>query len=198
MNKNLVCERAVQLIAKYEGYHSEAYICPAGIWTIGYGRTGGIKQGDESTEEFEKKWLKDRVASDLEWLLAKAPHLEEAHCVALLSFVYNLGRGALEGSTLWKKAQGKLHRQAYMEFFKWVFAGKKKLPGLVKRREEEAAIYCGAQYLPGLEVVSEAEPELPVASEPPKRRIIEEDISEPVVQPKPKAPASGNKVKSKP
>lgn len=135
--------QAFAKIKDFEGYSRKAYKCPAGVWTIGYGHTKGVKPGDIIT------------ASEAEHLLRKDLRLYEAFVEklgvttqqyrfdALVDFAYNLGCEALEGSTLLKKIRaGRPDIEVRAEFMKWVYARvggeKKKLPGLVARRKWEA------------------------------------------------------------
>lgn len=60
---------------------------------------------------------------------------------ALVSFTYNLGSGALQRSTLRWKVNREEHAAAPAEFMKWVWAGGRKLEGLIRRREDEANVY---------------------------------------------------------
>jgi len=62
---------------------------------------------------------------------------------ALVSFTFNLGAGALQRSTLRHKVNREEHTDVPAEFIKWIWAGGKKLNGLVKRRKAEAEMYSG-------------------------------------------------------
>ena len=112
----------IEAIKRFEGFRGTAYRCPAGVWTIGYGHTAGVKRGDRMTEgEAERQLRRD----------------------LLVDFAYNLGCDALAGSTLLKKIRACApDAEVRGEFMKWVYAtvaGKKrKLEGLVKRRKWEA------------------------------------------------------------
>ena len=72
--------------------------------------------------------------------LIKIP-LTDNQFAALVSFTFNLGGGALQRSTLRQKVNRKEHGEVPAEFMKWVRAGGRKLPGLIKRRAAEAALY---------------------------------------------------------
>lgn len=133
--------RGIELIQKHEGYRAEAYLCPAGVWTIGYGSTKGVKKGDKITrEEAENRLIKD--IRDAENEVNKIDGLNQHQFDALVSFVFNLGAGNFQKSTLRKKiiADNQDPSIKY-EFEKWVNAGGKKLPGLVARRKDEASLY---------------------------------------------------------
>jgi lysozyme len=136
------------MVRRHEGLRLSAYRCPAGVWTIGYGSTRGVRPGMRIRED-QAEWLL-RVDLD-EALLAVdrlvtvrlAPHEREA----LASFVFNLGAARLGKSTLLKLLNAQERVQAAAQFDRWVFArvkGKRvRLPGLVKRRAEERAMFEG-------------------------------------------------------
>ena len=130
------------LIKKYEGLRLTAYKCPAGVWTIGHGHTAGVVMGQKITEKqadefFDKdiKQFEDAVNS-----LVKVP-LKQGQFDALVSFVYNVGKTAFANSTLLKMLNSGNYSGAGEQLNRWVFAGNKKLQGLVKRREEEKELF---------------------------------------------------------
>ena len=136
---------AVKLIKKFEGWTHRPYRCPAGKWTIGCGHK--IRRG----ERFFKLTDEDIIAlleRDL-WerqrQLARLVHVpltayEEG---ALLSFIFNMGAGVFQRSTLRMRVNRKEHAEVFNEFRKWIWAGGKKMPGLLVRRTEEARCYLG-------------------------------------------------------
>lgn len=132
------------LIRRFEGLRLKAYLCPAGVWTVGYGSTGpGIGPGVEWTaEQAEKRMQEDaqRFASAAIALCPVLPHTDEAKTAAIADFAYNLGATRLAGSTLRKRVNAHDWKGAQAELRKWVFAGGRKLPGLVLRREAEARL----------------------------------------------------------
>jgi GH24 family phage-related lysozyme (muramidase) len=86
---------AISLIKEFEGCHLTAYKCPAGVWTIGWGTTAGIKQGDTITQEQADQLLTHEIDRIVERLRA-VPHWNEMapnQQSALISFAYNLGAG---------------------------------------------------------------------------------------------------------
>lgn len=129
------------LIKKFEGCELKAYKCPAGVWTIGYGHTYGVKKGDIITKEQAEHWLNnelEKFTSYLENLLTV--EVTENQFAALLSFIYNLGYNNLKNSTLLRKINsGDI--TASDEFLRWNKAGGVVLKGLIKRREEEKKLY---------------------------------------------------------
>ena len=91
--------------------------------------------------------------------------MEESRFDALRSFAFNLGAGALQRSTLRRKVNREEHDAVPTEFRRWVWAGGRKLKGLVRRREAEPALYA-------------AQMPLGAAGDPPRRAIAETDISQ--------------------
>ena len=141
---------ALELIKKYEGFSAKPYLCPAGVWTIGYGNTkypNGIRVGKNDHSISEKEALQMlSLTVEKEFLpkvLELSPILKQHpnKLAAVLSFCYNLGAGAYANSTLRKKINTSQFEQASKEFGKWVMASGKKLNGLVKRRAEEAELF---------------------------------------------------------
>ena len=146
MTNITIPKQAIELIKKYEGFSSKAYPCPANVWTIGYGTTRvdgkPVTSGMTCTEQQAEEYLKNdlQVFAKAVNRLVKVP-LTENQFSALLSFTYNLGVGALEKSTLLKKLNEGSYWVAQAEFLKWIRAGGKILPGLVRRRGEEAELF---------------------------------------------------------
>jgi lysozyme len=147
------------LIAHYEGFRAKAYKCPAGVWTIGYGHTGrDVKQGMVWTMTHALVILDvdiDTFEREVNYLLsinASAPtsnRVTQDQFDALVSFAFNCGSDidqdtkaeGLGDSTLLKKHLARDFMGAEKAFASWIYGGGRKLPGLVKRRRSEAALY---------------------------------------------------------
>ena len=132
----------LDIVKEAEGLRLSAYLCPAGIPTIGYGHTKGVKLGDTCTREQAEKWLENdffMAKTDVK-AVVRVP-LSDNQLDALASFVFNLGVRKLIQSTLLKKLNAGDYSGAAAEFDKWVFAGKVKLNGLVKRRAKERKLF---------------------------------------------------------
>lgn len=134
---------ASPLVKRFEGCKLVAYRCPANILTIGYGHTG-----PDVTDGL--KWTQAQADAALDKDLQKA--LDQARAVikstltdkqmaAIVSFVFNLGIGNFKSSTLLKMLNAHNFAGAVNEFSKWNKGGGVVLPGLVKRREAEAALF---------------------------------------------------------
>lgn len=142
-------EIAADLCKHFEGFSSKPYICPAGYWTIGFGSTytkdgkAVTKDTPIITREEADELLKFDLVRFLRETLAICPTLaahNASRVAAILDFVYNLGPARLRSSTLRKRIQSERWEDVPTELKKWVFGGGKKLPGLVRRREAEAAL----------------------------------------------------------
>ena len=131
-------EQGINLIKQHESFRAEAYRCPAGVWTIGYGHTGEIKPSDKITEPEALQLLRQ----DVETAEKAVSALVKKPFDALVSFVYNTGSGNFANSTLLKKINHNPDDPAIAtEFRKWVYGGGRQLPGLVTRRESESNLY---------------------------------------------------------
>ena len=133
---------AKPLVRDMEGIYLKAYKCPAGTWTIGYGHTAGVKAGQE-IDEVAAELLLDADLKYVQTLMApliKVP-VTEPQAIALLDFVFNEGIGHFRRSTLLKLLNQGLYLNAAYEFRKWKYGGGKVLPGLVRRREAEEALF---------------------------------------------------------
>ena len=122
-----------------EGLRLEAYEDAAGVPTIGYGHTKNVRMGDKISEYWAKEMLREDI-EEAEWQVKELGVAKtEGQLDALVSFVFNLGIERLKTSTLLKVIRnGGSMQQIKKEFKRWVYAGGKQLPGLVKRREWEA------------------------------------------------------------
>lgn len=137
-------EKGLALIRRFEGLRLLAYKCPAGIPTIGYGRTEGVKMGQSITKERAEELLLEDVAACEAAVdrLVKVP-LAHGQFDALVDFAFNLGAGRLEESTLLRLLNARNYSAAAAEFDRWTRAGGQVLPGLVRRRAAERALFEG-------------------------------------------------------
>lgn len=134
-------------IKSHEGLRLDAYKCPAGVLTIGYGHTGadvqpGMRISKERASELFDKDLAGVARPLNAYLRENNVTLSQHQYDALLSFAYNVGVGALRNSTLWRKLRVNPSDPTIpSEFKRWTLSRGKTLPGLVKRRQAEASIY---------------------------------------------------------
>lgn len=130
------------LIKKWEGLRLEAYLCTAGVPTIGYGHTKGVNLGDVCTEDQANQWLLDDMleASEAIDRLVKVP-LNNNQYGALTSFVFNLGWGNLQTSTLLKMLNEGKYMEASNQFLRWNKVKGVTSTGLSNRRAEEMKLF---------------------------------------------------------
>lgn len=135
-------QAGADLIRQFEGCKLETYICPAGVPTIGYGHTGrDVKLGAKISQQ----QANDLLLSDLrlfeQGVQGLCPVATSNQFSALVSFAYNLGLHALEGSTLRRLHNAGQYAAAQAQFSRWNKADGRILDGLTRRRAAEAALY---------------------------------------------------------
>lgn len=138
-----ITNEGINLIKKFEGLRLEAYLCPAGVWTIGYGHTKGVKKGQVITQLEADNLLKEDLSSFEKGVtsLIKS-NINQNQFDSLVSFAFNLGLANLKSSTLLKKVNANPNDRTIVdEFLKWVYAKKVFLEGLHRRRQAEANLY---------------------------------------------------------
>lgn len=133
---------AYELIKQFEGLRLEAYLCPAGIWTIGYGHTSGVLPNSFITIQEADEYLHRDVAA-IEMQLNKLNlSLRQCQWDAIVSFVFNVGIGNFKASTLLAKIRINPDDNSIIdEFLRWVYANGKVMRGLQKRRLTEMKLY---------------------------------------------------------
>lgn len=131
--------KLVDLVKRFEGFSSKPYICPAGYWTIGY---GVLCQKDHPpiTKKRGEEMLLEILPQYIAHARKLSPGLDGDRLTAVADFIYNLGPTRYKASTLRKRVNEGAWEAARREIRKWVYGGGRKLPGLVLRREAEAAL----------------------------------------------------------
>lgn len=136
-------EKGLEMIKHFESLKLKSYLCPANVWTIGYGTTGSdIVEGLVWTEnQANERLLKDleKFERGVENLLKV--EVNENQFSALVSFAYNVGLGALKNSTMLKKINSSNFDGAAQEFLRWNKVKGKVLNGLTRRREAEKKLF---------------------------------------------------------
>lgn len=133
----------VELIKSFEGCRLTSYLCPASRWTIGYGRASGdVRQGQKISQEQAEAYLLEDLAKFEAGVnaLVRVP-ITQGMFDALVSFSYNLGLRALENSTLLKLLNQRKYGEAGVELNRWIHVSGAVLPGLVRRRKAEQALF---------------------------------------------------------
>ena len=134
--------RARRLVAEFEGFRAEAYLCPANVWTIGYGFTSGVKPGDVITREEADARLDAELAHFASGVrpLLKRPATPNQFG-AMVSLAFNIGIAGFAKSSVLRLHNAGDFEGAARAFAMWNKAGGKVLPGLVRRRAAEADLY---------------------------------------------------------
>lgn len=142
-------QAGIDIIKQYEGLRLKAYLCPAGVWTIGYGHTSSageprVVRGMSITADEADRILRQDLRKFEEAVddMVKAS-ISQGQFDALVSFAFNCGIGALQKSTLLKQVNAKRFDRVPAELMKWTKADGKELPGLVRRRRAEAGLWRG-------------------------------------------------------
>lgn len=135
-------DKGIKLIAAHEGLRLEAYKCPAGVYTIGYGHTRTARPGMVITKQQAEELLKDDLITAENAVNNQNLKLTQNQFDALVSFVFNVGSGNFRTSTLLRKVKANADDPSIADEFKrWNKASGRVLFGLVRRREEEAHLY---------------------------------------------------------
>lgn len=156
------------LMHRYEGFRNKPYLCPAHIWSVGYGHvlyqdqiglpvvrkegyTGLIRKEYPLRQEDNRVWSKEEIdklfETDIRGFergvlrLVPSVHGTQGRFDALVSLAYNIGLGNLQRSQVRIKANRGDFEGAADAFLTWAKAGGKELPGLVKRRRDERALF---------------------------------------------------------
>lgn len=139
-----ITEDGLRMIRRFEGFSAVPYLCPAGYLTVGYGHVvknpTAFRQPITEDEAVRILSVDVETAERAVLRLISVP-LTDGQFDALVSFTFNLGAGALQRSTLRRKVNREEHEDVPAEFLRWIWAGGKKLNGLIRRRQAEAALY---------------------------------------------------------
>ena len=134
--------KGIALIKEFEGLRLKAYLCPGGVWTIGYGHTAGVKPGMVISEAQAEEYLKADLIAFERYLNGLGLALNQNQFDALISFIYNVGTGNFSSSTLLRKVRANPQDNSIMdEFLRWVYSKDRVLPGLQRRRLAEMKLY---------------------------------------------------------
>lgn len=141
-----ISDSGIALIKRFEGCKLKAYLCPAGVWTIGYGHTGEVKQGMVWTQQ----QADDALMQDLQFFESAAYSyvtvpLKQNQFDALVSFAFNCGVGALRKSTLLRLLNAGDYSGAEKQFARWISKGTAAEKGLRRRRKAEALLFSGGE-----------------------------------------------------
>jgi len=142
-----ISQEGLALIKKFEGCELEAYKCPAGVWTIGYGHTKDVKEGDKINKD-EANYLLQEEMIEFESYIDDMVEVElnQSQYDALCAWVYNLGPSNLGSSTLLKVLNEGKYEEVPQQIKRWNKANGEVLTGLIRRREAEALLFQGKEW----------------------------------------------------
>lgn len=139
-----ISKNGIDLIKSFESLRLTAYLCPAGVWTIGYGHTANVRKGDVITREQAVKMLE----SDVAWVertiaVCVTVPLTQNQYDALCSIIYNIGSTMFSNSTLLRFINARETENAIVgQFMRWKYVNGRESKGLAARRRREAALWC--------------------------------------------------------
>jgi lysozyme len=159
-----VTDRAKAIARQFEGFRDVAYLCPAQVWTIGYGHTLAVRPGQVCTKRQADLWLDAdfrAAALALERKIGEANVLDltDNQHDALCDFIFNLGVGdhTKPEWRIWGLLRSRSYDQIPAQLARFVYAGKTKLSGLVKRRNAEIELWSDGEPGSADEPTSSAE-----------------------------------------
>jgi lysozyme len=157
-----VSKQRIEMIKHHEGVRTKPYRCPALLWTVGVGHVIDpnhirVKFEDRKNIALPDDWNRVLSMAEVDRILAEdlanfergvlrlcPTGLTQGRFDALVSFSFNVGLGNLQRSTIRMKHNRGDFEEAAEAFMQWTKAGGKELPGLVKRRKDEKALYSTA------------------------------------------------------
>ena len=146
-NNMQISQEGLSLIKKYEGCELEAYLCPANVWTIGYGHIKDVKEGDQITKEEAEYMLQEEMIEYEGYVNDMVDvELNQSQYDSLCAWVYNLGPNNFRTSTLLTVLNQKRYPEVPQEIKRWNKAGGEVLDGLIRRREAEALLFEGKEW----------------------------------------------------
>tara|TARA_R100001443_G_scaffold24308_1_gene36604 strand:- start:6788 stop:7231 length:444 start_codon:yes stop_codon:yes gene_type:complete len=142
-----ISQEGIALIKKFEGCKLEAYQDSVGVWTIGYGHTKDVKEGDKINQDEAENLLTEEMP-EYEGYIEDLVKVSLSQCEfdALCSWVYNLGPTNLKESTLLQVLNEGKYNEVPTQIKRWNKAGGQVLEGLVRRREAEALLFQAKEW----------------------------------------------------
>jgi len=137
-----ISQEGIALIKRFEGCELKAYLCSAGVPTIGFGSTRGVSMDMEITQERAEALLLEDI-SDFEEEVNKCVKvpLTQNQFDALVAWTFNLGGTNLRNSTMLKVLNEGEYEKVPSEMKRWNKAAGKTLEGLIRRREAESLLF---------------------------------------------------------
>ena len=142
-----ISKEGLALIKKFEGCELEAYRCPAGVWTIGFGTIKDVKEGDRITKDEANHLLEEEMIEYESYINDMVEvELNQSQYDALCAWVFNLGPSNLGSSTLLKVLNEGKYEEVPQQMKRWNKANGEVLTGLIRRREAEALLFQGKEW----------------------------------------------------
>ena len=139
-------QQGIELIKSLEGFRSEPYVCAGGYLTIGYGHKLLPSESYKIVSPEKAQQILENDLRRIERLVLKYINvgINDDQFAALVSFTFNVGAAALQRSTLRQKINYGYYEDGAKEFLKCVYAGGRKIIGLVRRRRLESELFSGS------------------------------------------------------
>lgn len=138
----MISQDGVALIMTFESLRLQSYKCPADVWTIGFGHTKNVAEGQVVTLREAFNYLCDDLDICTEVIKSSVKvKLTQGMEDALYSFIFNVGGSAFKQSTMLKYLNNRAYADAAAEFDRWVKVGNIRLKGLVVRRNKERMLF---------------------------------------------------------
>lgn len=147
-----ISQQGIDLIKRFEGCKLSSYKDSVGVWTIGYGHTKGVRSGMSITQQQAEQFMKEDIQPIERTLNSMCVNFKQQQFDALVSWIFNLGVGNFNKSTMKKWITGNFTDEDITDqMVKWVNAGGIPLLGLKRRRVAEANMFLGREvyYLDG-------------------------------------------------
>lgn len=155
-----ISEKGIELIQSYEGFRRKAYLCSGGVWTIGWGHTAGVKEGDIITREQGDAWfVQDITIYEKRVIKDWGSDLPQNRFDALVSFYFNFGSMA-RSKNLRKYLKANMIPEAMRMWYLHYNADGKPNLGLKRRRTSEIIMFTGFPYTTWKEARTMDEPAL--------------------------------------
>ena len=141
-------DKLLNIVKSFEGFFPQAYLCPAKVWTIGWGTTiyqngKKVQSGDTITRDEAQKELLYELQDNMNFVKKHIKGINEDQFQALVSFVYNCGSGSLQNTQIRKALDEKRFSDVPNQMMRWINAKGKPLMGLWRRRASEALMFQG-------------------------------------------------------
>lgn len=143
-----ISDEGLALLKQFEGLRLTAYQDVGGVWTIGYGHTAGVNEGDTCTEAQAEQWLREDLGGAERTIetIVSVP-LNDNQFSALVSLTYNIGNSAFKKSSLLKKLNAGGYNAVPGELMRWTKVNGKTVHGLVNRRAAEAGLWAKGSFV---------------------------------------------------